>query len=1037
MINQEKFILKKSNWKKIIRILSFFVLCLIMGMGISYAQTTQQQGITISGNVIDNAGDPMPGVSVFIPGTNIGTATDINGAYSLLIPNEQVVLEFAYLGYITHRETAGNRRVINIELKEDIQRIEEVVVLGYGTQKKVTLSGAVSAMGTTELLKAPVPNVAHALAGNLSGISTIQFSGQPGGDDPTIFIRGQGSLDADRSAPLYMVDGVERSFFQLDPNEIESISILKDASATAVFGVRGANGVVLVTTKRGQSGKPKISVTLSAGLQNPLHVLPYVDSYTFGTRYNEALMNDGTPADQVTFTPQLLEAFRTGSDPLVYPNTNWMDLTVRSLTPQTQHNVNISGGTDQVRYFISIGYLNQGGIFRSFEDTYDANWKYDRYNYRANLDIDVTKTTLLKVNLGGRSENRHNPNLDAGTFWRDMQYALPFGGAGLVDGKHIRANTENVNFPDLGNGDGFRMYGRGYGDVLRNIINLDIALTQKLDMITQGLSFSVKGAYNNTLSHTVTHSKSEPTWSAHRDLITNELYFRKSGDGSPTFGFSESMSRARDWYLEGSFNYARSFGKHNVSALALYNQSRFQYPQNVDYPGIPRGYVGLVGRITYDFNSRYLADFNVGYNGSENFHRDHRYGLFPAISGGWIMSEEDFMKEATLFNYLKLRASYGLVGNDLYARNRFFYLPDAYNPNSMGYNFGTNVPESPPTAVELRLGNRNVSWEVARKQNYGIDFVILNSQLSGSFDYFIEKRSDILISRNTIPTHVAVLMPVMNLGKTENKGVEGVLKWTQKIGDFRYTLGANVTFAKGKVIYKDEIPRNYDWRYETGKPIDQAFGYTFDGLVTQADLDGGKLPDHAIELKVGDAKYKDLNGDGVIDGDDISAIGYSKWPQVAGGFTIGFEYKKFDFSTMWAGVARVSRYLSEHYRVPFGDTRNRTAYTYMFDNHWTPERAQTATTPRLSFNNAASNYRDSDLWLKDGSYLRLRNLQIGYNINGNWLQKAGISNLRLYSTGENLLTFDHIKVFDPESSDGRNYDYPLLRVVTLGINITF
>lgn len=1043
--------------KKIILVMKFTIFVLFFSTNVLLAENiyspiientdmenVKRQGITITGKVVDGDGISMPGVNVVVKGTFTGVVTNIDGEYSITVPDRDAVLVFSFVGFASYEQIVGDQTIISVTMSESSQQIDEVVVVGYGIQKKATVTGALSSIGTAELLKSPVPNMGHALAGNLPGLSAIQYSGQPGADDPTIFIRGIGSLDAARSAPLFMVDGVERSFFRLDPNEIESISILKDASATAVFGVRGANGVILVTTKRGQAGKPKISVTTSAGIQRPVRIFEFADSYEFATMNNEAERNDGVKEEDLTWKKHHLDAFLNNTDPLLYPNTDWVDMFIKPASMQTQHNINISGGTDRVRYFTSIGALTQDGIFRSFDTDYNANFVYQRYNYRANLDIDVTSSTLLKVNLGGRVENTHEPNVPTEGnfegFYPRFRWSLPFAGVGLHEGKWVRAHPENVPFSagPLQNGDLFNgIYGRGFNDRMKNEINLDLLLTQKLDVITRGLSFTVKGSYNTSYTHRKNRNKSEPYYTAHLDTNDN-LYFRKEGEGSG-FSFSESMGKTRDWYLEGSLNYARSFGNHNISALALYNQWRNPYPDpDGPFPNIPRGYVGLVGRVTYDFNMRYLLDFNVGYNGSENFAPGYRYGLFPALSAGWIITQEDFMQGVNFIDYLKIRASYGLVGNDIYSQARFFYLPDAYNPNSGGYNFGTTVSANQPGATELRLGNKYVTWEKARKQNYGIDFTLLNSRLSGSFDYFIEKRDDILTSRNTIPGYIAVSMPVVNIGKVENKGFEVVLKWNHKINDFRYYLGVNASFARNMVTFKDEIPRNFDWRKETGKPVGQNFGYVFDGFATEADIASGKLPDHKLEMKPGNSMYKDISDDGVIDDDDIKAIGFSKYPELAGGFNLGFEFKNFDFSMMWVGASRVSRYISDELRVPFGDTRNRTVLKYMVKDRWTPETAETAKIPRLSFTHVMNNYRtDSDLWLRDASYLRLKNVQIGYTLRGNWLQVAGISNLRIFATGENLLLFDHIKIYDPEQTDGGAFKYPLMMVVNMGLNITF
>ena len=995
------------------------------------------QEIRITGRVVDAEGEPLPGASVYIRGSSVGVVTNSDGVYSIEIPNRSVALVFTFVGFASQEHEVGNRTVIDVQLDEDNEQFEELVVIGYGVQSRVTLTGAVSTIGSDELLSAPVPNVAHALAGNLSGLSAIQFSGQPGGDDPTIFIRGQGSLDSDRSRPLFLVDGVERDFFQLDPNEIESISILKDASATAVFGVRGANGVIMVTTKRGHAGRARISVSSSVGVQNPMRVLKYVDSYTWASMHNEARINDGVLPESVTFQQPLLDAFRTQSDPLLYPSTDWVDMFMKKSALQTQHNINVSGGTERVRYFTSVGVLTQDGIFNSYDDIYKANWTFNRYNYRANIDVDVTETTLLRVNLGGRTEVRHEPQARANNFWLQLQYGLPFAGVGLYEGKHVRAHQTNVMISDLENGDVFEtIYGRGYVQSTSNTVNMDVTLTQRLDMLIPGLSFMAKGAYNNTFGHNITRNKSEPYYTAHRDPDTNELFFRKMRDGQPHLSFGQTYSRRRDWYLEGSLSYARRFGPHNVSALALYNQSLNQYPGGT-FASVPRGYVGLVGRLTYDYNTKYLFDFNIGYNGSENFHRDHRYGVFPAFSVGWIISQESFLQGIDFLNYLKLRASYGIVGNDRYGGGRFYYLADAYNPlGARQYNFGLNTNQNQPHAHEERMGNETVTWEKARKQNYGLDFTALGSRLTGSFDYFIENRTDILIQRNTTPTHIAINVPVLNMGETENKGVEGALRWSQRSNDFRYNIGVNITFAKSKIVFIDEVPRDWDYLHRTGLPIDSHFGHIHEGFVTQADLDRGDLPDHRIDLRPGDVKYRDLNDDGEIDSDDMRSIGFSRWPQLSGGINMGFTYKNFDFTMMWAGASRVSRWMGEHYRMPFGVTADRSVMKYMAEEYWTPEREGTATTPRLSFLHRPNNYADSDLWLKDASYLRLKNAQIAYNFRGESLRRLGINNLRVSVSGQNLLTFDYIKIFDPEAAGG-GYQYPLLRVFNFGVNVSF
>ena len=997
-----------------------------------------QQTISVKGNVRDQSGEPMAGVNVIVEGTTIGTMTDSNGNFTLNVPSTSIKIKFSYIGYEDQIVLIKNNRNLNITLNENSEMLDEVQIIGYGTQKKITVTGAVSSVGTKDILKSPVPNVAQALTGKVPGLSTIQYSGQPGADDPAIFVRGIGSLDAKRAAPLVMVDGVERSFFRLDPNEIENITVLKDASATAVFGVRGANGVILVTTKRGEEGKAQISVSTSASLQKPIRLYEYANSYDYAVAFNEKLTNDGASP---VFGEKILDAFKNHTDPLLYPDMDWMELILKPTSFQSQHNLSISGGTDRVRYFTSVGILTQDGLFRSFDAGYNSNFTYNRYNYRANLDIDVTRSTLLKINLGGRLEDTKEPNTKSNLF-TFLTRVTPFGGAGLYDGKWIHTSPDNIGWDKgaLENADPFEcFFGKGYNQRIYNEINLDLSLQQKLDFLTKGLSLNIKGSYNSGYTHRKNRYKEIPYYTAHRDPETNELFFRKFREESQLY-FEESTDRGRNWYLEGSLNYDRKFGKHQVGALILYNQWRDQYPDpaQFDYVSIPRGYVGLVGRATYNFDNRYMVDFNVGYNGSENFAPGHRYGIFPAFSAGWILSEEKFMKNQSFINYLKIRGSYGIVGNDLMnTKSRFFYLPDAYNPYGTSYNFGVDVSGNRDGATELQMGNPLVSWEKAGKQNYGLDFSILDEHLSGSFDYFIEKRHDILTTRNTAPNFIAITMPVVNIGKVDNKGFELVLKWNHSIGDFKYWINGNLSYAKNKIVYKDEIPHKYPWLYETGQSVGQPFGFIFDGFVTEADLESGKLPDHKLDLKPGDAKYKDLNGDNIIDDNDQCPIGNPIYPQLTAGITAGFEYKGFDFSMLWAGSGKVSRFISAGLRVPFGGG-NYGLLQYMIDDHWTPETAETANTPRFSGAANANNYtRNSTLWLKDASYIRLKNVQIGYTFKGEWMKKIHLKNMRIYASGENLLTFDHLKIADPEATDDKQFQYPLQMIFNIGLNLNF
>ena len=993
-----------------------------------------QQTISVKGNVRDQSGEPMAGVNVIVEGTTIGTMTDSNGNFTLNVPSTSIKIKFSYIGYEDQIVLIKNNRNLNITLNENSEMLDEVQIIGYGTQKKITVTGAVSSVGTKDILKSPVPNIAQALTGKVPGLSTIQYSGQPGADDPAIFVRGIGSLDAKRAAPLVMVDGVERSFFRLDPNEIENITVLKDASATAVFGVRGANGVILVTTKRGEEGKAQISVSTSASLQKPIRLYEYANSYDYAVAFNEKLTNDGASP---VFGEKILDAFKNHTDPLLYPDMDWMELILKPTSFQSQHNLSISGGTDRVRYFTSVGILTQDGLFRSFDAGYNSNFTYNRYNYRANLDIDVTRSTLLKINLGGRLEDTKEPNTKSNLF-TFLTRVTPFGGAGLYDGKWIHTSPDNIGWDKgaLENADPFEcFFGKGYNQRIYNEINLDLSLQQKLDFLTKGLSLNIKGSYNSGYTHRKNRYKEIPYYTAHRDPETNELFFRKFREESQLY-FEESTDRGRNWYLEGSLNYDRKFGKHQVGALILYNQWRDQYPDpaQFDYVSIPRGYVGLVGRATYNFDNRYMVDFNVGYNGSENFAPGHRYGIFPAFSAGWILSEEKFMKNQSFINYLKIRGSYGIVGNDLMnTKSRFFYLPDAYNPYGTSYNFGVDVSGNRDGATELQMGNPLVSWEKAGKQNYGLDFSILDEHLSGSFDYFIEKRHDILTTRNTAPNFIAITMPVVNIGKVDNKGFELVLKWNHSIGDFKYWINGNLSYAKNKIVYKDEIPHKYPWLYETGQSVGQPFGFIFDGFVTEADLESGKLPDHKLDLKPGDAKYKDLNGDGKIDDYDHCHQQYSTLPEIYYGFSLGADYRNWGIKAHFQGVAHrsVSTMLASIYHPLYGNDKN--VSEHYLENRWT-DATPDARYPRLTTLSNNHNFQTSSLWMEKGDYLKLRVLELSYKLPARFAEKMRMSDCRLFLKGMNLFSIDHVGIMDPEQMD---MEYPSSRSYLIGINVLF
>lgn len=1005
----------------------------------------QQNTVKVTGTVKDTNGEPIIGANVMVVGSATGVITDIDGNFTLNVPVGSK-LQFSFIGYKEQVVPVKKGISLNIVLEEDAQMLGEVEVVAYGVQKKVSVTGAISSMRGDDLLKTPAGSISNILSGQVTGISSVQYSGEPGADAADIYVRGIATTN--NATPLIQVDGVERDFSQIDPNEIESVTILKDASATAVFGVRGANGVILITTKRGAEGKAKISFTTSAGVNVRTKELEFANSYQYASYVNMMRTNDG---NEPLYSDEQLAAFRDHTNPLLYPDINWIDYCMNKAAFQSQHNVSISGGTNNMRYFVSAGLFTQDGMFKQFNLTDDFNFDYKRYNYRANLDFDISKTTLLSVNIGGRVESKRTPESgeDQNQLFRKLYWAVPFASAGIVDGKYIKTNADYVTKPGA---DGLESYyGKGFRNQTTNVLNLDLVLDQKLDFITKGLSIKLKGSYNSSYSTTKIASSSVATYTPVVD-DKGAITYKKSGSDSQTSYREGDYGKGRDWYMELALNYNRKFGNHSVTGLFLYNQSKRYYPGGT-YDYIPTGYVGLVGRVTYDWKTRYLAEFNVGYNGSENFNPENRYGFFPAGSIGWIVSEEPFFAPIKkVVNYFKVRATLGMVGNDNYAGQRFLYLPGSYgygqnnDHNGPGGFFGQNIGNAKPGAWEATQSNPYAKWETAVKQNYGLDFNILNDHLSVSADYFIEKRRDILRTPDYLPGILGMTLPAINMNKVENKGFEIQAKWNDRIGtDFRYWANFNISFARNKIVFMNEVEQNEPWMYQTGRRINSRSMYKFWGFYDEtADLRyqeefGIPISDHGITLQPGDAVYVDLNKDGKLDGNDATRdIGFTDLPEYTAGLNLGFSWKNFDFSMQWTGAWNVDRMLSE-FRQPLGDTQNKGLLLYQYENTWrSSEDSYTAKFPRITATNRKNNFeKGSDLYLINASYLRLKNIEIGYNFDFPFMRKLKLNSCRMYVNGYNLLTFTAFDWGDPESRQSDRPNYPLTRVFNIGLKLGF
>ena len=1066
-----------------------------------------QQSKVIKGNIVDENGEPVIGATIMVVGGSSpqGTVSDLDGNFKINAKPGQK-LKITYIGYDEMIVAAKDGMQVKLKVAAGVE-LQGIEVVAYGVQKKVTVTGAISSVKSEDLVRTSVGSVNNVLGGQLSGVTTVQYSGEPGSDAAEIFVRGKATWGD--SAPLIQVDGVERSMADIDPNEIESVTVLKDASATAVFGVRGANGVVLITTKRGSEGKAKISVSTSWTALSPTKMVEQASSYEYANFYNQMSYNDYLQRANVavangtfgsvdaymaenafapSFSDAIIQKFKDGSDPIRFPNTRWADYIMKDITLQQQHNLNISGGTDRVKYFISAGYYSQDGLFKEFDRGYNYGYQYQRFNYRGNLDLKATKTTTLSFNVAGNVNDADKPYTGQGSggMIKNIYYATPFSSPGIVDGKMVYCTTDytdGLNLPFLG-GSGMAYYGNGFMQTNVNKLQMDLVLDQKLDFITKGLSAKIKGSYNSAFTVNKQGNCGVATYNPlvqydeAGNVILNPdgtpyIVYRQNGnDTDPSYGYSQGKSR--DWYLEGSVNYSRTFGKHTVNGLLLYNQSKQYYYSRDSYPDVPRSYVGLVGRVTYDYANKYLAEFNVGYNGSENFAPDRRFGTFPAGSIGWIASEEKFWKPISkVVSFFKLRASWGLVGNDkTIDAIRFMYLADPYitgsyglitnclsNPlDTSGYLFGNaqsgtvSGTSGIAGAYESAKNNPDISWEKAFKQDYGFDINFFADKIRATFDYYREHRTDILVRDYTVPSTIGFTMPYTNAGETKSWGWEVSLSYNDKIGkDFRFWSKLNLSYNQNEIIEMKETPQKNEYMLSRGHRIGARSMYQFwkyyEGEQTKAEYEqtfGTPFPTQLVaNLQPGDCVYVDLDQDGKIDQNDMTRDnGFTDDPEYMAGLTFGFSWKRLTFNAQFTGAWNVSRYITDVFRQPFFCSSNTTQgglLSYHVNDTWTPGSNEdpNALYPRATWSNAVQNYAGSDLWEKDAKYLRLKTISLSYDFINPAFKKIGMTKCEVTLSGYNLFTLTPYEWGDPETRASNSPSYPLQRTYTISLNVGF
>ena len=976
----------------------------------------------ITGTVTDEKGETLVGVSIQIKGTTRGTTTDPNGKYRISIPNEQTVLVFTSVGYVKTEVAVGKQTSLNVVLKADIGNLDEVIVVGYGTQKKSEISGAVSVVTPKEISQNPSPNLSNSLVGQTAGLIATQRSGEPGKDASNIYIRGIGTTGD--ASPIFVIDGIVRSssdFAQLNSSEIQSFSILKDAASAAVFGIRAGNGVILVTTKRGAEGKMQINFSTNIGVQERTRNPQFLNSYEFASLYNEALTNEGKSP---LYSADDLEKYRTHSSPDTHPDSDWFSV-LKNNALMRSYNLSATGGTDKIRYATSFGYLKQDGIIPSNV--------FNRYNFRTNIDANVTSTTKLSFDISGRDEKTNN--VASTEVFRWMSGTPPNRAPIQWSNGQYSNGPSYLTLPD-----------NGYRKTGIQSFRGRIELEQQLPFIP-GLSIKGIAAYDKTFT-------GDKNWT-----FTKIPFYNRLPDGTFVQGAKgASLLDQRNYddqsiTLETHLNYKKTIGASVLTGLLLYTQTKQTWNSlsssrdgfnlgideinfgaaanrnNSGYSG-SSGRQGIVGRFNWSYDDKYTLEGSFRADGSEQFASGKRWGFFPSVSLGYVISQESFLKQSSTIDYLKIRGSYGILGNDRLGNQRFLYLQSYYVNSSAVFGNG-NVQ---PGIDEGRLSNPNVTWETVKKLNIGVDATLWKGKLTASVDYFFDKRSDILADRNlSVPSLLGIGLPIENLAKVNNGGVEFTLGHRNKVNkDLRYSMSGNFTFVKNKIIYIDEANSENPNIRRTGQPLYTQFGLRAIGLF-QTQEEVNNAPTQIGKTAPGDIRFEDINKDGKINDLDRVAIGKSNTPEIILGYSGNVQYKNFEFSFLFQGATNVDQYYAGEGAWPFFVGAG--ALKANLDR-WTPSNPN-ASEPRVLIDVSNLNHSESSFWMKDASYVRLKNIEIAYNLPVELLKQNFIKGMRIYFNANNIVTWSKIKNYDPENASGRGWDYPQFRIWNAGVNFKF
>lgn len=1025
-------------------IVVIFILCF-------YSCLLHAQNRNVTGTVMDEHNEPIAGAMIIVEGEeNMGTVTDIDGKFTISIPKRIKTLKVSFIGMKTEFIDLTTSSVYHVILKEDATTLEEVVVVGYDVQKKMSVVGAVQNMEKAKLIQ-PARTLSTALAGNLAGVVSIQGSGEPGRDGASFWIRGINTFGGG-SSPLVLIDGIERDLDSIEPEDIESLSILKDATATAVYGVRGGNGVVLVTTRKGVKGKPRIELKAETGFTSNVNEPEFVDAPTYMKLQNEALINMGQAP---LFTDKQILNTENNVDPYYYPNVNWYKELIRKNVSSSHVTLNVNGGNDFATYYISGSFFTQNGIYKNFkENSYNNNIRLDRYIFRANADVNITKTTNVNINVESLSQRRNAPReptdqifnhiMDTPPTWFAMRYPDP------------------TKIPGIPYGQGRNPYQMlahsGYSNEGNNNVHSNFTLNQKLDFLLEGLSIRYLFSYDYNSNDWI-HRETRPRpyqivpWGFDengepilKDENGNYNYFDKTPDDASGDSYYDYLKIAgsgtgsnRKMYHEFNIKYAHDFGKHSVGTLFLFNANEYTYPSSNVYDAVPSRYMGLTGRVTYAYDNRYFLEYNFGYNGSENFAKGKRFGFFPSYALGWVLTKENFMNFITPYvSMIKLRGSYGKVGNDRIG-TRFGYLSrieeigvySTFGVNGDGYGSGTGVGYT-------YYGNPDATWETAEKMNVGIDLEFPIG-ISIQADFFKERRSGIWTTLDRIPDMFGYEKKTQsNIGIVDNKGFDAVIDYSFQTSDPRWkiNLKGTFTYAKNKLIQHGEVEPRYAYQSKIGKQLNVNWGYKSIGLfVDQADIDNSPSQEYFGVVNPGDVKYEDVNHDGRIDNYDVVDLGSVSVPNIVAGLGGTILYKNFDLSFLFQGVTQV-----EFMAAPktFPEINKRQVWKIVAEDRWDPIHQNVdARFPRLGVGNQTNNYQNSTRWLHDGSYLRLKNIEFGYSFDNKLVAKIGLNSLRLYVNGINLFTLSPFKWWDPESRSYEGMNYPLQKVLNVGFKLGF